>query len=129
MAGGGVLREGACMPAFVTHDLGELQPGVVVEVTPEQAGNVLLVDPHNLKLYRSGRRGRGIGGPARKGIPVRLTVPSKGAWFVIVDMGGARGKIRAAVATLDPAAIDADVSELVGPRLSAQDLLNGGRRR
>jgi uncharacterized protein DUF1883 len=117
------------MPAFVTYELGELQPGVAVEVTPEQAGNVLLMDPHNLGLYRKGRRGRAIGGPARKGVPVRLIVPHKDVWAVIVDMGGARGKIRAAVKTLDPATIDADVSELVGPRLSAQDLLNGGRRR
>jgi hypothetical protein len=116
------------MPAFVTHDLGELQPGVVVEVTPEQQSNVLLVDPHNLKLYRSGRRGRGVGGPASANVPTRLTVPHKGAWFVIVDLGGVRGRIRAAVRTLDPVAIDADVSELVGPRVTAQDLLSGRRR-
>lgn len=116
------------MPAFVTHDLGELEAGVVVEVTPEQAGNVLLVDPHNLKLYRSGRRGRAIGGPAAANVPVRLTVPSKGAWCVVVDLGGVRGRIRAAVHLLDPASIDLDVSELVGPRVSAAQLLRGGRR-
>lgn len=116
------------MAAFVTFDLGELQPGVVVEVTPAQAGNVLLVDARNLALYRRGRQGRAVGGPARADLPVRLTVPSKGVWTVVVDMGGARGKIRAEVRTLDPMAIDADVSELVGPRLTAQDLLSGRRR-
>lgn len=111
------------MPAFVTHDLGELQAGVIVEVTPEQPGNALLVDPHNLKLYRSGRQGRAIGGPASAGIPVRLVVPRKGAWFVIVDRGGVRGKIRAAVRTLDPATVDADITETMASRLSAQQLL------
>ncbi|WP_445150653.1 DUF1883 domain-containing protein [Baekduia sp. Peel2402] len=111
------------MPAFVTHDLGELQPGVIVEVTPEQPGNVLLVDPHNLKLYRSGRHGRAIGGPATANVPVRLIVPQKGSWFVIVDRGGMRGKIRAAVRTLDPATVDADITDTVASRLSAQELL------
>jgi len=111
------------MPAFVTHDLGELQPGVIVEVTPEQPGNVLLVDPHNLKLYRSGRQGRGVGGPARVGVPMRLTVPYRGTWSVVVDRGGVRGKIHAAVRTLDPAAIDADITETVASRVSARQLL------
>lgn len=111
------------MPAFVTHELGELQPGVVVEITPEQRCNALLVDPHNLKLYRSGRKGRAIGGPADANIPVRLIVPHKGTWFVIVDLGGVRGKIRAAVRTLDPATIDADVTDMLPERMSAERLL------
>jgi Domain of unknown function (DUF1883) len=128
VAGAGGLREPACMPAFVTHDLGELQAGIIVEVTPEQPGNVLLVDPRNLALYRGGRNCRGVGGPAKVGVPMRLTAPSGGAWFVVVDRGGMRGKIRAAVRTLDPAPIDADVTDLVGPRLTARDLLDGRRR-
>lgn len=123
MASAGVLREPARMPAFVIHDLGELQPGIIVEVTPEQPGNVLLVDPPNLALYRSGRQGRAVGGQAFAGTPLRLTVPHRGKWVVIVDRGGARGKIRASFRTLAPTAIDADVTEVVGQRLSAQKLL------
>lgn len=125
MASVGGLREPPGMPAFVIHDLGELEPGIIVEVTPEQPGNVLLVDPHNLKLYRSGRNGRGVGGPAFAGVPSRMTVPQRGKWFVILDRGGARGKIHASVRTLDPTAIDADITETMAPRLSAQQLLGG----
>jgi uncharacterized protein DUF1883 len=128
VAGVGVLREAGRMPVFVTHDLGELQAGAIVEVTPELPGHVLLLDPRNLTLYRRGRQARGVGGPAPAGVPMRLTVPSAGPWFVVVDRGGVRGPIRTAVRLLDPATIDADVTDVVAPRLSAQQLL-GGRSR
>jgi hypothetical protein len=116
------------MPAYVTRDLGKLQAGIIVEVTPEQPGNILLLDPPNLALYRRGRQGRAVGAAAVPGIPVRLIVPQSGTWTVVVDRGGARGTIRAAVNTLDPTSIDADITEVVGQRLSGQALLNRTRR-
>jgi hypothetical protein len=115
------------MPGYVTHELGELQAGMIVEVTPEQRCNVFLMDPAALAIYRKGRRGRAVGGPADARVPVRLIVPARGRWVVLVDLGGVSGKIRASVRTLDPTAIDADVTEVLGPRVSARQLL--GERR
>lgn len=115
------------MPGYVTHDLGKLQAGMIVEVTPEQRCNVFLMDAKALAIYRRGRSGQAVGGPADARVPVRLIVPASGTWTVLVDLGGVRGKIRAAVRTLDPTSIDADVAEVVGPRVSARALLEGRR--
>jgi hypothetical protein len=111
------------MPGYVTHDLGKLTAGMIVEVTPQQRCNVFLMDARALAIYRRGRSGQAVGGPADADVPVRLVVPATGTWTVLVDLGGVRGKIRASVRTLDPTSIDADVTEVLGPRVSARQLL------
>lgn len=116
------------MPAYSTHDLGECTAGTVVEITPAQAGNVYLLDQRNLGLYRRGRPFTCVGGPAAKDVPVRLTVFSNDRWVVLVDLAGRRGTIRASVRTLDPAAIDADVTETLPAAVTAEELLRGSRR-
>jgi hypothetical protein len=118
----------AAMAAYTKHDLGQCTAGTVVEVTAAQAANVYLLDERNFDLYRRGRRFNGVGGPAAKGIPVRLSVFANGRWVVVVDLGGTRGTIRASVRTLDPAAIDADITETLPAAVTAEQLLRGGRR-
>ena len=116
------------MAAYVKHDLGHCPAGSFVEVTPAQPANVYLLDERNFSLYRRGRAFNGVGSPAAAGETLRLLVPTDGEWFVVVNLGGGRGKIRASVRKLDPAAIDADISETLPAALTAEQLLRGGRR-
>jgi hypothetical protein len=113
------------MAAYMKHDLGHCEAGTVVEVTPAQAANVFLLDEHNFALYRRGRRYRGVGGPAEPGVLTRLATFATGHWVVVVDLGGTRGTIRASVRKLDPATIDADVTDVVPNRVTARQLLGG----
>lgn len=68
--------------------------GDVAEVTIDRAANVLLMDPSNYSAYRQGRNYRYTGGYATRS-PVRLAVPGRGHWHVIVDLGGGPGQVRA----------------------------------
>jgi hypothetical protein len=113
------------MAMFVKHDLGHCSAGSVVEVTPEQTSNVWLVDAHNFELYRRGKRFRGVGGTVVVDTTVTLQVQTDDRWMVIVDLGGGRGRIRASVRKLEPAAIDADVTEAMPRAVSAERLLSG----
>lgn len=113
------------MALFVKHDLGQLFTGVIVEVTPAHQANVYVMDARNFELYRRRRNARCMGGPARARVPVRFTIPTDDRWFVVVDLNGGRGKINASVRVLDPATIDADVTDTVGSAVSAQQLLGG----
>ncbi|HET6507454.1 MAG TPA: DUF1883 domain-containing protein [Baekduia sp.] len=115
------------MATFVKHDLGRCAAGTVVEVTPEQGGNVLLIDAPNFELYRRGKRCRVVGGPVAAGATAHLQVQTDDRWMVIVDLAGGRGRIRASVRKLDPQPIDADVTATVPTRVSAQQLLSGRR--
>jgi hypothetical protein len=68
--------------------------GDVIEINLDHAANVLLLDSNNFSNYRSGRRYRYSGGFARRS-PVRLQVPHEGHWYVVVDLGGLAGRVRA----------------------------------
>jgi hypothetical protein len=116
------------MAAYVQHDLGHCEAGTAVQVTPAQASNVYLLDAPNFGLYRRRRRFQGVGGPAASGATLHMPIPRTGRWFVVVDLGGTRGTIGASVHMLDPAAIDADVTQVVPTALTAEQLLRGGRR-
>ncbi len=98
------LREAGAVAAYVSKDLGDCEEGEIIEVTPAQAGNVLLLDEQNFGFYRRGRRIRGVGGPASAGVAVQLSVFADGHWFVVVDLNGVRGDIRASVRRLGTAA-------------------------
>lgn len=51
----------------------------------------------NYSALKAGRRFSFHGGRATKS-PVRLQIPNNGHWFVVVDLGGLTGRVRASVA-------------------------------
>lgn len=70
---------------------------IVVEL--DHAANVRLLDSANFARYRRGQSHHYSGGLARRS-PVRLHVPSGGHWYVVVDLGGHAGRIRASASLL-----------------------------
>lgn len=85
---------------FIKHDLGHRAGGEIVEIILKgSAANVRLMDSSNFQSYRSGRRHRFIGGHTKRS-PVRLQIPRSGHWYVAVDMGGYKGKVRSSVRML-----------------------------
>ncbi len=87
------------MSDFVQYDLGTIAAGSVVEVTLRHRANVLLMDGCNFNRYRRGESHRYIGGEAVRS-PVELEVPSAGRWHVVLDLGGAAGRIDSSVRVL-----------------------------
>ena len=83
-------------------DLGSLDAGTTVSVALEQQANVHLLDSHNYERYRQGRDYRAYGGLQVRS-PATLRTESSGHWYIAIDLGGARGTIRANV-TVSPAA-------------------------
>ena len=67
--------------------------GAIVEVTLDRQANVRLLDPTNYRRFQSGQEHRYYGGLA-KNSPFRVQVPSSGTWYVVIDLGGAGGRIR-----------------------------------
>jgi hypothetical protein len=85
--------------------LGQLKRGDIVEVTLSgSAANVRLLDSSNFSRYRRGQQHRYVGGLAQRS-PVRLSVPSAGHWYLVVDMQGLRGTARSAVRVIPGAAL------------------------
>lgn len=83
--------------SYQQYDLGHIQQGALVEISLRgSAANVLLLDPHNLGKFRSGREYRYYGGHATSS-PVHITVPTTGNWHVVVNLGGHRGTVQSAV--------------------------------
>lgn len=68
---------------------------IVVDLEGTEA-NVLVMDTPNFNSYRNGRRYRYFGGHFRAS-PAMVRPPGAGRWHVIVDLGGRRGQVRAAV--------------------------------
>lgn len=74
--------------------------GNVVEVTlVGNAANVRLLDAPNFVSYERGQAHRYYGGYFTQS-PVRIPVPSSGHWYVVVDLGGGAGSVRATVRVL-----------------------------
>lgn len=80
---------------FLHQEL-DLQLGDVVEVTLDSRANVMLLDPRNFSNYKQGISYRYYGGHAEKS-PVRLSPPHSGKWYVVVNLGGYAGTVRAGV--------------------------------
>ena len=79
---------------FSYYDLKQRKSGEIVEVTLSgTAANVFLVDYSNFQSYKSGRRYRYYGGHATRS-PVRLSIPSSGHWYLVIDLGGYTGTVR-----------------------------------
>lgn len=82
-------------------DLKQQKKGAVAVVTLDKQANVRLMTASNYRALKAGRRFSFHGGRATKS-PVRLQVPSTGHWFVVVDLGGLAGRVRASVAVQPP---------------------------
>ncbi len=70
-------------------------PASVIEVEVDKRANVLLMDRSNFNAYRARRSYRYFGGQALRS-PVRLTPPHTGNWHVVIDLGGASGRLNTA---------------------------------
>ncbi len=77
----------------------EVNVGVndAIEVTLSSQANVRLMDSSNYSSFRAGRAYRYYGGLAKVS-PAILHAPSSGNWYVVVDLGGYSGNVRASVA-------------------------------
>lgn len=82
-------------------DLKQQRKGAVAVVTLDKQANVRLMTASNYRALKAGRRFSFQGGRATKS-PVRLAIPSSGHWFVVVDLGGLAGRVRASVAVQPP---------------------------
>lgn len=78
-------------------DLKQQKKGAVAVVTLDKQANVRLMTASNYRALTAGRRFSFHGGRATKS-SVRLQIPSNGHWFVVVDLGGLAGQVRASVA-------------------------------
>lgn len=76
--------------------------GDVIEVTLDHAANVQLMDSSNFSAYKAGRQYRYTGGYVKQS-PYRLTIPSTGTWYVVIDLGGRGGTVRASARLLSGA--------------------------
>ena len=83
---------------FIKYEV-DAGPSDVIEVTLDSAANVRLLDSSNFHSYRAGRRHRYIGGHVTHS-PYRLRAPHQGHWYVVVDLGGYAGSVRAGVRVL-----------------------------
>lgn len=83
---------------YLHYDL-NLTLGDIVEVTLDKQANVRLLDDVNYSRYRSGAQYRYYGGLATKS-PVQISAPHPGHWYLVVDLGGHAGSVRASVRTI-----------------------------
>ncbi len=74
-------------------------PDDIIEVTLSSAANVRLLDSSNFRSYQAGQAHRCIGGYVKQS-PFRLRAPRNGNWYVVIDLGGHAGTIRAGVRVL-----------------------------
>lgn len=82
-------------------DLKQQKKGAVAVVTLDKQANVRLMTASNYSAYKAGRRSTFHGGRATRS-PARLSIPGNGHWFVVVDLGGLAGRVRASVAVQPP---------------------------
>jgi Domain of unknown function (DUF1883) len=84
------------------HDLGEQPNGTSVSVKlTGSSANVILLDAVNFARYRA-REPFSYTGGLQVATPARLTIPRDDHWFVVVDLGGYSGRVRAAVEVHPP---------------------------
>ena len=83
---------------FLQYEV-EAGPNNTIQVTLDKQANVRLLDSINFQKYRSGQEHKYYGGLA-KASPVNLKPPFKGHWYVVIDLGGFGGTVRASVQVL-----------------------------
>jgi hypothetical protein len=81
---------------YLHYDLGLLSQGDWAEVTLSAAANVRLLDPTNYAHFKAGRKHSYYGGYAKHS-PVRIRIPRTGTWYLVVDLGGFAGQVKASV--------------------------------
>lgn len=86
---------------FLHYDLKTLGSDEVVEVKLDKQANVRLLDHANFNQYRSGKKYKFYGGLAKKS-PVRLAVPNRNHWHLVIDLQGYTGRVNASVNVLKP---------------------------
>lgn len=87
----------------LSFDLKQQKKGAIAVVTLDKQANVRLMTASNYSALKAGRRFSFRGGRATKS-PVSLQIPASGHWFVVVDLGGLAGRVRANVAMQPPPA-------------------------
>jgi hypothetical protein len=70
-------------------------PNDIIQVNLDRPANVRLLDSNNFQKYRNGQRHTYYGGHATS--PVNLRPPYQGHWYVVIDLGGYSGSVRASV--------------------------------
>ncbi len=94
---------------FAYRDLGQQSAGSTVVVRLKgTSANVVLVDEVNFNSYRAGAPFIYAAGGHFRTSPIRLQVPRDGHWFVAVDLGGFRGRVRASVDVVPPGGAESD---------------------
>lgn len=84
---------------FIKSEM-DAHAGDVVEVALQgNAANVMLMERHDFESYQRGSNFRYVGGYFKRS-PVRLAVPSNGHWFVVVDIAGYPGHVKASIKLL-----------------------------
>ncbi len=87
---------------YTYRDIGRHPAGAAVCVHLRgKAANVMLLDARNFALYRAGQRFIFVGGFVRRS-PVLLSVPEDDHWFLVLDHGGFRGRMRVQEVTVLP---------------------------
>jgi hypothetical protein len=85
---------------FLKFDLGSLNAGRTVEIVLKgSVTNVRLLDDKNLYNYVHAHEYKFEGGVAKKS-PVRLKIPTRGHWYVVLDWKGLEGTAEGTVTIL-----------------------------
>ncbi len=79
----------------------DTEPNDLIQVTLNIPANVRLLDWSNFHKYETGQYHTYHGGHATIS-PVRLRPPHAGHWYVVIDLGGYAGRLRALVEKIDP---------------------------
>jgi len=84
---------------YLWFDVGVIGPTDVVEVSLSGQAQVVLLDPTNYSAYQRGGRWEGQGGWAVR-TPVSMRPDCRGHFYVVVDLAGRGGSVRASVRVL-----------------------------
>ena len=83
---------------YLTYEF-DAGPKDVIQVKLDREANVRLLDSINFQKYSSGQKHTYLGGHAKTS-PVNLRPPRYGHWYVVVDLGGYSGSVRASAAKI-----------------------------
>ncbi len=83
-------------PTDHLHAANWLEAGDTVSVRLDEPANVMLLDDEAHAAYEAGQPFRYLGGWVTRD-QITLWPPRPGRWHVVVDLGGATGRVRASV--------------------------------
>ena len=69
-------------------------PGDIVRIQMDTPAFVRMLDPMSFEHYRKGSKYQGEGGWSDR-LDVSFTIPYKGTFYFVVDLGGAAGLVKA----------------------------------